>query len=565
MRAPGAPLLSGVFVALLRADRKEYFRIVADVADHINPLCRGIHSGMAFFIDNGDEMFHRSIQDAVGASRGAGGLGDRLGEVWALAQLGLARASFDMSRINPHIRVYSSLRRDAWLRLGDFDPNAAQVNGRALEVSYTADDLKAIFLKNVENEPAENLVEPPAADPLARFVGTENLQAVHDYARRPEHILDFILRQTLLRPRDLMLVGERLSDAGPARRRGVGAEEAIYQAAAQVADWYQGEMSLFVYRPDRRLYQPIDRNVLTRDDLARIARDYRELVASEEAEHAREEAGHPFCSLYKLGLLGVIRDPRDAAPDSEAPVQRQRFAGPDEIVAEGRVGILPQSPVYLVHPSLNLTIEAAHGTDYLRNFETRNIIGHGYPWVEDAIVSYVLRGDIVGSRRTAENPEYAQRYPMLFRHWVEQECAKLGVRHHTVEGGDSLLLVDGSAAKLLAVARAVLMRMHRFADHPCTMRFGAASGVVHGLGSGPVTGSVLGTAARLEPTAQHDTVVATDGFWEDARAAWGDRAAKRLDASFKAFRYQDGKFQIRKNRADPATESGLWRIRLLPD
>jgi hypothetical protein len=342
-----------------------------------------------------------------------------------------------------------------------------------------------------------------------------------------------------------------------------------------VADWYQGEMSLFVHRPDRRLYQLIDRNVLTRADLSRIAAAYAEVIGVAEGEGGAEEARHPFCALYKLGLLGVVAEgrgdasaaPADAAPAApDAHRARQRFAGPDEIVAEGRVGILPRSPAYLIHPSLDRTIETAHGIDYRRHCETRNTIGHGRPWADDAVSLYVLKGDIVESSRAARHPDFVETYPVLFRGWVEQECTRLGVRHCAVEHGDGLLLVDGSAAKLLAAARAILLRMEGFRDFPCTMRFGAADGVVHGLGGGggPLAGSVLGTAARLEPTAQHGTVVATDGFWEDARAAWGEGAARRLDASFKAFRWQDGRFLIRKNSREPATVAGLWRIRLLP-
>lgn len=566
--SPGAPVLSDIFVALLRADRHEYFRILGDVADQINPRCRSIHTGMAFFIDNVDEMFHHSIQDALDRSRGGGQLGARLGDVWTLAQLGLARAAFDINRINPHIRVYTTLRREAWLRLPDFDPNAAQMNGRALEVAYSAEDLKAILRKNAANERDENVVEPRAADPIERFVGAAAARVMHDQAHRPEPLADFILRHTLLRPRDLMLIGSRISELRPPRRSPAAVKEAVYRAAAQLADWYQGEMALFVHKPDRRLYQLIDRNVLTREDLGRIAEAYAAVLEAEQGAAPGEELRHPFCALYKLGLLGVVRTMRDGAAGAHAPetaaVQLQRFAGPDEIVAEGRVGILPRSPAYLVHPSLDHVIEAAHGIDYRRTYETRNVIGHDRPWIDDAISIHILKGDVVGSSRTARHPDFVESYPPLFRSWVEQECARFGVRHHQFDQGDALLLVDQSAAKLLAVARAVLQRMAAFRDHPCTMRFGAASGVVHGMASGVLAGSVLSTAARLEPTAPHGCVIATEAFWADARGAWGEAGARRLDASFKAFRYQNGKFLVRKNSREPATLAELWRIRLLP-
>jgi hypothetical protein len=382
-----------------------------------------------------------------------------------------------------------------------------------------------------------------------------------DHARRPEPLLDFVLRHTLLRPRDLMLVGEAISAIPPARRDLAAIKAAVAAAAGRIAEWYQGEMSLFVHRPDRRLYQLIDRNVLTAADLARIAAAYAEGLGPE----AGEEARHPFCALYKLGLLGVVAEGAAGAEGEGAdPQRRQRFAGPDEIAAEGRVGILPRSPVYLIHPALDLTVERAHGLDYRRNHESRNLVGHGRPWADDAVSVHVMKGDVVGSSRAARHPDFVETWPVLFRAWAEQECARLGVRHHAVERGDALVLVDGSAAKLLAAARAILQRMEAFRDFPCTMRFGAAAGVVHGLQNGEVAGSVLGTAARLEPTAQHGTVVATDAFWENARPAWDPATARPLDEGFKAFRHQGGKFLIRKNAREPAVVAGLWRIRLLP-
>jgi class 3 adenylate cyclase len=226
---------------------------------------------------------------------------------------------------------------------------------------------------------------------------------------------------------------------------------------------------------------------------------------------------------------------------------------------------------HFIHPALDAVIEEAHGADYARNCDRRNVVGATLPWVEESISHYVLAGDIVGSSDTAWHPDYGAVYPAMFAGWVEEVCDAHRVRYHEVAAGDSVLMVDGSAARLLLAARHLLVRMQRLREHRRTMRFGAARGVVQGLdgprgGSGaarPLTGAALSTAARLEKAAKHGTALATDEFWEGARGAWDEAAATRLGADFKGFRMVDGKFLVQKTKQDPVTVTGLWRIRLL--
>ena len=194
------------------------------------------------------------------------------------------------------------------------------------------------------------------------------------------------------------------------------------------------------------------------------------------------------------------------------------------------------------------------------------------PWVQEQISHYVVVGDIVGSTATAWNPDYGATYPIMFAGWVEEICAGPGIRHHAVTAGNSVLMVDGNAARVLLAARRLLLRMQRLKEHRRTMRFGAARGVVQGLdgplagaSSRPLTGSVLGTAARLEKAARHGTVLATDEFWEAARRVWDEAAATRLDADFKGFKLVDGKFLVQKASQEPGAVTGLWRIRLMAD
>ena len=208
----------------------------------------------------------------------------------------------------------------------------------------------------------------------------------------------------------------------------------------------------------------------------------------------------------------------------------------------------------------------------MRNSNHNNIVGAALPWVEEPISHFVIVGDIVGSTATAWHPDYKFDLSGDVRQLSRRGLRGLGVQYHAVSAGDSVLMVDGSAARLLLAARRLLLRMQRLKEHRRTMRFGAARGVVQGLegrrrdgAERPVTGAVLATAARLEKAARHGTALATDEFWEGASGVWDAATATRLDGDFKGFRRVDGKFLVQQTRQKPGAMTGLWRIRLVAE
>ncbi|MDO9713356.1 hypothetical protein [Paracraurococcus lichenis] len=562
-------VLSEIFMLILHLDRREFYALRQDVVGQVSPLFRAIRTGLAFFIDNVDECMERSIADTRAAGRPRSGM-DRTESPpgpWTLAQLGLARAAFDINRLNTHVRVYAALRREAWLRLPDFDAGAAQMNGRVVEISYAQDDLRGIFLKNIELESAGRLCDRHARDPVARFVGSQNVSMAHELSGRREDFFAFVLRHTLLRPRELMAIGNKISLIPPAQRTEARLKDAVRRAAAENVRFFQSELSLFMPVPDRTLFGLIDRNVLRSEELRRIEEDYDRCQDGLEGSRTSERR-QPFRALYRVGLVGVLRTASRFSHDEEACAE-QRFIRPDEILFEDESGMLPPSERYLIHPALDLLIEEAHGTDYVRNSDRHNIIGSGHAWTDEPISHFVVIGDIVSSTTTAWHPDYNSTYPAVFASWVTEVCSGLGIQYHAVSSGDSVIMVDGNAARLLLAARRLLLRMQRLKEHRRTIRFGAARGVIQGLDGrqrrgmeAPLTGPVLATAARLEKAARHGSVLATDEFWEGARGVWDASLATQLDDEFKAFKRVEGKFLVQKTRHEPGALTGLWRIRL---
>ena len=570
LERPQLEVLSELFMQILHLDRREFFALRRDVISCVSPLFRSIHTGLAFFIDNVDECMERSLGDRrpIAPRAAARDAGNAPPEPWTLAQLALARAAFDVNRLNTHVRVYAAIRREAWLRLADVDSGAAQMNGRMVEISYTQDDLLEIFIKNIGVEPANRLCDRHARDPIARFVGKQNTRLAHELTGANEDFFTFILRHTLLRPRELMAIGSRISLIPPDHRNAARLKEVIRRTAAENVRFFQAELGMFLSIPGRSFLGLIDRNVLNAAHIDRIEEEYR--GGQNGAADAHEDTEpRPFLALYRTGLLGVVRG-RGGTASEEDLETFQRFIRPEEISFEEQSGTLPRSEHYLIHPALDLPIEEAHGIDYVRNSDRHNIIGASLPWVDEPISHFVLVGDIVGSTVTAWHPDYTATYPAMFGNWVTEICERLGVQHHSVTAGDSVLLVDGNAGRLLLAARLLLVRMQRLKEHRRTMRFGAARGVVQGLeqqrqgnAPRPLTGAVLATAARLEKAAKHGTALATDDFWDAARGTWDAAMAARLDGDFKGFKRVEGKFLVQKTKDDPGVASGLWRIRLL--
>ena len=80
--------------------------------------------------------------------------------VWSLAQIALASVAYELEKTNHHIKIYCTIRHEAFLKMPEVESDAFQISGRCTKIEYTRDDLEKIFLKNIEITAKERLVEP---------------------------------------------------------------------------------------------------------------------------------------------------------------------------------------------------------------------------------------------------------------------------------------------------------------------------------------------------------------------------------------------------------------------
>ncbi len=325
------------FVRLLDFSPSELQRAAADTDGHLLPRLRAINSPVAIFIDGVDEYFNKHIESRASLPSVTGPLAP---SVWYFAQLGLVEVAYQLRRINHHLKVFAAIRKEAYARL-QTTVMSQQYRGSAVDIVYPIESLREIFVNNIRLEKSDRMVRPERlrADPLEAFLGRAKI--AHVYTGEEEDAFDYICRHTLLRPRDLMTIGERLTALRPEERRHEHrVKEAVNLGATEIAREYLTEIAPYVGDLDlERLLGRIPGHILTRDEVE-------ELFRSHNGEGAAVDERHVFCALYRVGLLGHLHH------DWVRGDWVQRFLRPGEGTLEPD-GVLPRATHYLVHPVLS--------------------------------------------------------------------------------------------------------------------------------------------------------------------------------------------------------------------
>lgn len=112
----------------------------------------------------------------------------------------------------------------------------------------------------------------------------------------------FVLRHSLYRPRDLMLIGGKIAQIPAAVRTQERLRVAVDQAAGEIVWHYLAEMRGLTEIPDYSLFGLIPSNILDRSALKRIGETYAARLKERGLEASNAQ---PFCALYRLGLLAL--------------------------------------------------------------------------------------------------------------------------------------------------------------------------------------------------------------------------------------------------------------------
>jgi len=351
--------------------RKQFYQELSGDYNALISMAQTVNKTVAVFIDNIDECFEKAGRD-----------------IWYATQTSLMRAIYKLVRLNPKLKVFASVRKEAFLKLKKETEMIQQLNGVSLMLSYSKEELREIFIKNIyKDSPKKYLNESLIkTDPIKAFVGAAFVP--HGFVNEQEEIFDYIYRHTLRRARDLMEMGSAISRCNKAERNPESPggmdqfKSIINDAATLIADGYINEVLPhigFKGRTDfERLFELIDANVLTIDNLISVCMQFNNTHHCNTADCKQcIDKTHVFCELYKIGLLGYVE---------ESLIEKGRYVQKFAVIGEKTfddVGLLPDSRFYLIHPVLKKRIKEKNPRYKQSESETAkhdNIIGYDKPW-----------------------------------------------------------------------------------------------------------------------------------------------------------------------------------------
>ncbi len=341
-----------IFRWVLRLPIKKINRVILDGESLLEIKFRSISSGVFIFIDKIDQAIRLFPQEG-----------------WVQTQAGLVEAAWDAMNINRHVKIYATIRHEAFSNYES--PIKLNLLGATTILKYSIRELKEILDK------LSSCYEDGKT--FKEFIGFDSLRSGVHGCR--EDAFDYLFRHTIGRPRDLVIICSQLhfreTPMPEQEFREIVNETSSVELTKNVFD----EMNVFLdclkTKEGRgKLFSGIKQNILSREEILQICADYNEHIQAEDLKellkHQSSDYHHPFCELYNAGLLGVV------APGPIEERKIQRFKQPNDLLTEGSLR-LPRGDFYLIHPSLHFLIQK-HSQDDAYLIFRYIVVGHGYEW-----------------------------------------------------------------------------------------------------------------------------------------------------------------------------------------
>lgn len=311
---------------------------------------RQIHSGMNFFVDKVDQALRSVSRDT-----------------WVHVQAGLIEAAWDEMNANSHVKIYASIRQEAFSNYES--PLKTNLFGAITKIEYSEDDMRELL------------------DLLARYY--ENGKTFNELTRLnvvrhphrvfPEESFNYVRRHTFGRPRDLVIIASEISskqkELAEPKFRDLVSETAATVLVPNVFE----EMSVFLHcladKDERlRFLSLLPYNVMREEEMIDICYRFNGIDSSafDVFGNDSEAISHPFTELFRVGLLGII------AEDHDGTAAWQRFRQPNDLLLD-TPGALPDASFYFVHPALDRFVLKHRLSGNYRVFQ-HFLVGHRQPW-----------------------------------------------------------------------------------------------------------------------------------------------------------------------------------------
>lgn len=485
--------------SIISASRASLFAIVSNSAVVTAAFARFTRP-TAIFIDNIDEYLEHYISNRM-YERST--FSRQYIDLWHNGQVGALLALRRLNGINPHVKIFLSIRKEAFQYAAKNEASFANLRAFTQELRYTREDIQKIIQNNILAEPKSNLSEARRLDgrnsdrpenAVEAFLGTRSLYVSNVGTGVEEPTLQYWLRHCTLRPRDAVAIGSELSKLRPEDRNRETIRSVINMVAADRVQTIFSEVApFFDDLVPTIIPKVVESNVMSREALRSAAEAYT-VRFSDEFGSVGDEILHPFSALYAMGLLGVVLEDRDR------PGRLVQQFAPLGAAPFGDNSILPVANTYLLHPAMSDYV-ASRNVTFLHQINRHNVIGDGLDWRHQEQLRFVAVGDIAAYRRKVmANVGAASTFEAFWASVIAEHTRDLDLA--STSAGDTIVLVDRSAVRMLTAARSIAIAV-RNSGYGLDMRFGAhcghwqiafdADGVAQ-----PNISPLMGTAARLE-------------------------------------------------------------------
>ncbi|MGD0295113.1 MAG: hypothetical protein ABSB30_14790 [Terracidiphilus sp.] len=293
--------------------------------------------------------------------------------LWQAVQIGLLEAAWDVMRTNPHIKIYTTMRQEAY---ADYmSPNKAAISGEMSFIEYTHPDLKQLVNRLVDVYENKSSYED--------FLGFPEVE--NGYSGDIEKVFSYTYRHTLGRPRDLVSICSKISPKTQDQAitkdefkhivNFVGSEDIVSNIFEEVSPVLR---SLSDENRREILLSYIPANVLTMKDMIEICRKFNNLIECPEVDCVKcAQASHPFTELYNIGLLGVVEE----REKDVTGIETQHFLEPYRVEEYSHALLPMMSPYYFIHPCLNEKIARLRNQLERQSYKLLRItVGQGCEW-----------------------------------------------------------------------------------------------------------------------------------------------------------------------------------------
>jgi hypothetical protein len=296
-------------IALGISQLQQLFTHSSKLTSAINKITHGVY----LFLDRMDQAIKR-----------------RHASVWISLQNGLLQAAWNIMKNNTHITIFLSSRKEAWDSFASGDREA--ISSSVSEISYTEHELSDLVHHLIE------IYE--GTDTFENFLG---IKYITNEKRETETVYDFLRRYSLGRPRDFVAICDKLSEGHEYTMEELK-ETIVETARDRIVNHAYAELEcllpcLNTTESFNRFIGLINKNVLSYTDLKTICAKFNTKTCCDSKCNTCVSS-HPFCDLYKMGLLGVI----------ENPTQNPTFRSLDKNI--NTANPFQENFTYALHPAL---------------------------------------------------------------------------------------------------------------------------------------------------------------------------------------------------------------------